>query len=261
LIALLRNGPNHHAHYLPWALATRLGMVDVTHQDAVVVRRVNSEGRTDVLLSGIPLDRFCAVIYLGVPGGGVSLQAGDRDRLYSQTERNAALMAGLWSARFLTVLNAGQVFCWNRSLLDQSVWLRELSNAGCSIPDVEATFAFAALELEQAEAGGLQQRVHSLRHPEAHPASQRLLVVGRGSKAFLCDPVSCELGAEERVIEAAVREILDRYDFDWMTCALGGGEGKRLVYGARPELPSTLSPGLAAQLIDQAIRARGPRQT
>ena len=248
LIAVLRRGSTDSSHILTWLEYAGYKCVDIFKCQDVELFDIDDTGTCRVLLAGISVQSFFAIIVLGTPGTYSNSTLKDRDLWYRNAERTSALLSALTLTTIPRIINAGLVFLWNRQLVDKGLMLRRLNSCGWRIPESIQYF-----DLDNNYENDLSRSVHSHRTPEPNLETHQLVVfTSSGLSVFVYDQ---EFSPQEEITfrSDATIQMLRNLKLDWLTIAIGEFNGLTFAYGAKIELPRSLSKDIAAKIINSIL--------
>lgn len=233
-------------HWLTWLEWAGCCVVDVhTWSDVRIVGLDDARNRR-VLLGGREIEEFDAVVSIGTPGSVIIPNLPLRDLWYCNAERNSALLAALAMANRPAVLNRGYVLLWNRQLADPIAMLRRLAAHGWCVGAVASVF----------RSGTDDVAIAPRRDPEPEFGSKRLAVFASSGACVMADDPDGSVPNDVWTMRPAMQSMLCTAGLDWLTVSVGVHRGTTFAYGARAELPRSLSAAAAARLIQSCLTAQ-----
>ncbi len=257
-IAVIRRDARDTPHLLAWIRAAGGEPIDVCEWRDVHLVRLSSHGECDTRLAGIDLERFDAVLLVGVPACATAAALPQRERWFRHAERSAALLAALCGARSPVLINRGDALSWGRQLADPLTTLRQLSRCGWRTPRLETRHAMhddpAAPRTSLPPPGRGTG-------PDDGITSRRLAIFTRRGEPFMVDEPARHAPADIRAMTRPMQALLDSLDLDWVTVAVGRIDDRLHAFGMRSRLPRGLgAAGFArvAATLDCGVSRRSP---
>jgi hypothetical protein len=248
-IALLRRGERDSLHVRAWIEAAGIHVIDICSWEQVQLMELNYSGTCKALFEGIPVEAFDLILNIGTPGQSEPHIGDQRDLLYRNFERSAALLAVLSSLKNARIINRGYTLLCGKILVDPIILIRGLIKVGWKAPIKKSKCDL------HSETGGDSVSGRSYLKFD-HPAnlSDKKLVVYFRSLAPVIVGTANEMAANDiSAMMEPTRRLLDILDLDYLTIATAREGNELVACGARIALPASLSKDAGAKFFASLI--------